>query len=633
MSYNTISGTTRLFYHTVPSELDLITTTPTREGIFEYLSQMGYDKFPEFILDILIKVECHTPVDVTDGQGDEKQDILTINPKGERCLTQCKHTANYKSHYNGDDLDVLATACMRKGCKQAIFVTNTDLTPQGKKFVNDSEYSRGYANPADCPTIDYWNGFKIWDRIKNNKDIINKWFSGLGQVHGLRSFKFDLTIQPLPFKKNSRKESDSFDAILKLLSEKPWIDETVVGLEYKANISKDYEVSIRKWFRLTGGLDINYLPPNQDFSFLNQPTYALTIEVHINSNVEKFSPSEVRSEIVKKIADDVLVNDSIGNWWHITSSQIKSIIYLHDISEPREIQLAQATTFVKTKSKRTTHELEYCSFSESLFDSFEKDEDSIWIHQKTGIQVIQLLHQQINPVDLYNYQLMQIRQLDSMKSFDFYAVEDVDSSMLLRIRGMLDRDWIALQFNENNLIWGVPPDFDYNQVKLINVKLERLGLNILTVKREDIPLILENIQRDIAPNMWMYISDLKNISYPIMLKERIFWLSQDLPIKSSIDINKAIEILKYKYTIENQNGFDHLWGKKGTKIDSSELREQLFNIFTFRGDLMLDIGIKDDSLSINVRFIGKSTESSQDLVTNFIPEFLKIYDYINMLIN
>lgn len=633
MSYNIISGTTQHFYHTNPSELDLITTTPTREGIFKYLSQIGYDKFPEFILDILVKVEGHAPVDVTDGQGDEKQDILTINSKGERCLTQCKHTVNYKSHYNGDDLDLLVVACMRKACKQAIFVTNADLTPQGKKYVNDEEYNRGYENPTDCPSIEYWNGFKIWDRIKNNKDIVNKWFSGLGQVHSLRSFKFDLTIQELPFKKNPSQESDSFAAILKLLSGKPWITETTSGFEYKADISKDYEVSIKKWFQFTGGLDINYLLPNQDISFLNQPAYALTIEVNINSKLDKYSPSEVRSEIVNKIANDVLTNSSLEKWWHITSSQIRSIIYLHDISEPREIQLTQAATFVKTKHKTTCKELSYCSFLETQFDISENNEDSIWTHKKTDIQIVQMFEQQINPVEQYNHQLIQYRQLDNIKSHNFYAVENIDSSLLMRIRRILNHEWVALQHNENNLIWGVPPDYNPKQLELINEKLELLNLKILDVKKEDVPLILENVQRDIAPSTWMFTSELKNISYPILLNKRTFWLSKELPLKSSIDIDKAMTLLKYKYSIENENGFDHLQGKCEMKLNSSELRELLFDFFTFRGKRMLDIAIYNEPISINVRFCEKSTESSQDLVINYIDEFQKIYDNIKKLIH
>ena len=633
MSYNIISGTTQHFYHTIPSELDLITTTPTREGIFKYLSQIGYDKFPEFILDILVKVEGHTPVDVTDGQGDEKQDILTINPKGEHCLTQCKHTVDYKSHYNGDDLDLLVVACMRKACKQAIFVTNADLTPQGKKYVNDREYNRGFENPDDCPTIDYWNGFKIWDRIKNNKDIVNKWFSGLGQVHGLRSFKFDLTIQELPFQKNSIQNSDSFDSILKLLSGKSWITETTSGLEYKAYISKDYEVNIKKWFQFTGGLDINYLLPNQDVSFLNQPTYAITVEVNINSNIEKYSPSEVRSEIVNKIANEVLLNNSIEKWWHITSSQIRSIIYLHDISEPREIQLTQAVTFVKTNFQTTSYELSYCSFLETQFDISENDEDSIWTHKMTGINVMQMFEQQINPIEQYNNQLLQYRQLDNIKSNNFYAVENIDSSLLMRIRRILHYEWVVLQHNEHNLIWGVPPDYNPKQVELINKKLELLNLKILNVEKEDVPFILENIQKDIVPSTWMFTSEMKNISYPILLNKRTFWLAKDLPLESSIDISKAMELLKYKYSFENEHGFDHLKGKTEMKLNSSELRELLFDVFSFRGKRMLDIAIYNEPISVNVRFSENSIESSNDLVTKYVEEFLKIYDDINQLVN
>lgn len=633
MSYNIISGTMQYFHHTIPSELDLITTTPTREGVFKYLSQIGYSKFPEFILDILVKVEGHKPVDVTDGQGDEKQDILTINPNGERCLTQCKHTVDYKSHYNGDDLDILVVACMRKNCKQAIFVTNTDLTPQGKKYVNDGEYNRGFSNPSDCPSVDYWNGFKIWERIKNNQDIINKWFSGLGQVHGLRSFKFDLTIQELPFKKNSSPQSDSFNALLKLLSGKPWITEKNLGLEYNAEISEDYKVNIKKWFQFTGGLDINYLIPNQDVSFLNQPAYALTIEVNINSNIEKYSPTEVRNEIVNKIANDVLANGSPDKWWHLTSSQIRSIIYLHDISEPREIQLTQAATFVKTTYKNTSNELSYCSLLETQFDLSENSEDSIWLHKTTGIQVVQMFEQQINPVEQYNNQLIQYRQLENAKSYNFYAVENVDSLLLMRVRRILNHEWVALQHNENNLIWGIPQDYDPNEVELINKKLELLNLRILSVKKENIPLILKNVQKDIGPSTWMFTSELKNISYPILLNKRVFWLSKDLRLNSKIDLDKAIELLKYKYSIENEYGFDNLHGKEEMKLDSSELRELLFDFFIFRGKRMLDISIYKDPISINVRFCENSTEPSQDLATKYIDDFLTIYNDINKLIN
>ncbi|PWN57926.1 restriction endonuclease [Chryseobacterium viscerum] len=633
MGNNIISGVSHQFYHVIPDELDLITTTPTREGIYKYLSQIGFDKFPEFILDILVKIEGHTAVDVTDGQGDEKQDILTINPKGERCLTQCKHTIHYNTHYNGNDLDLLVTACLRKACKQTIFVTNSDLTPQGKKYVNDREYTRGFPNPDDCPAIDYWNGYKIWEKIKNNTDIINKWFSGLGQVHGLRSFKFDLTIQKLPFVKDSEGDKDSFDEVLKLLNEKIWFIEVIEGLEYKAEISDNYNVKITKWFQFTGELDINYSLPNNDISFLNKPLYALTVEVNMNSNLEKYSPNEIRYEIVNKISNDVFQNNSDKNWWHLTSSQIRTIIYLHDISEPREIHLSHSTTYVKTYNNQIEKELTYCSLPKDEFSLQIKDEESIWIHNKTGVQIMQMFEQQMNPVDQYHHQLTQYGQLDQIRSHNFYAIDNIDSSLLMRVRRILKYEWVAFQYNESALIWSVPQEYNLDEVNKIHKKLGSLNLKVLQVDPKDIDFILKNIQKEITPSIWMYTSDLKTITYPTLLDKRVFCLSKELSLKSPIDIEKALELLKYKYTIEQQFGYDNMEGKTSREFNSSELRELLFDFFTFRGSRMLDIGIYNEPISIFARFKEDNLQSSKILTNIYINEFLEIYNNIDKILS
>ncbi len=633
MGNNIISGVSHQFYHVIPDELDLITTTPTREGIYKYLSQIGFDKFPEFILDVLVKIDGHTPVDVTDGQGDEKQDILTINPNGDRCLTQCKHTIYYNKHYNGDDLDLLVAACFRKACKQAIFVTNSDLTPQGKKYVNDGEYTRGFSNSNDFPSIDYWNGYKIWEKIKNNKDIINKWFSGLGQVHGLRNFKFDLTIQKLPFVKDLQGDKDSFDAVLKLLNEKTWFTEVIEGLEYKAEISNNYDVKITKWFQFSGKLDINYSLPNNDISFLNEPLYALTVEVNMNSNLEKYSPDEIRSEIVNKISNDVLQNNIDKDWWHLTSSQIRTIIYLHDISEPREIHLSHSTTYVKTDNNQIEKELIYCSLPKDEFSLQVKDEESIWIHTKTGVQIMQMFEQQMNPVDQYHHQLTQYGQLDQIRSHNFYAIDNIDSSLLMRVRRILKYEWVAFQYNESALIWSVPQEYNLDEVNNIHKKLSLLNLKVLQVDPKDIDFILKNIQKEITPSIWMYTSDLKTITYPTLLDKRVFCLSKELSSKSPIDIEKALELLKYKYTIEQQFGYDNMEGKTSREFNSSELRELLFDFFTFRGSRMLDIGIYNEPISVFVRFKEENLQSSKILANIYISEFLEIYNNIDKMLN
>lgn len=80
MQVDVLQATTSYYYHAVPSELERVTISPEERAIFEYLSRIGSDRFVEFITDVLVHVEKHTLVDKADGSGDEKQDILTLDP-------------------------------------------------------------------------------------------------------------------------------------------------------------------------------------------------------------------------------------------------------------------------------------------------------------------------------------------------------------------------------------------------------------------------------------------------------------------------------------------------------------------------------------------------------------------------
>jgi hypothetical protein len=85
-----IQAATSYHYHVLPSDLARATLSPERAAISQYLSRLGSNRFVDFV----VEVEGHTLVDRPDGPGDEKQDILTLDPKAGRHLTQCKHTAN-----------------------------------------------------------------------------------------------------------------------------------------------------------------------------------------------------------------------------------------------------------------------------------------------------------------------------------------------------------------------------------------------------------------------------------------------------------------------------------------------------------------------------------------------------------
>ena len=610
-----------------------MSTNPTKQAIFTFLGQIGFDRFPEFILDILTKVEHHTMVDITDGPGDEKQDILTISPEGKRCLTQCKHTSNPSDHYNGDDLDTLVAACMRKDCRMAFFATNSDFTPQGKKFVNDKEYLRGWPDKDDPIVIEYWNDIKIWDKIKANADILNKWFGGLGQTHGLRNFKFDVTVQQLPYEKG-KQPSNNFEEILSLLLEKSLIKEIIPGIEYEALMNNGIKIFIKKWFQFTGRLDIKYVMPGDKADFINQFLYALSIEVSIPATIPKYAPTQIRESVVRYLFEGILTEIDGNKWWHITSGQSRSFVFLHEIGEPRQITLDSAQTFVKVNHHEVVQELLYCKLQDTEFELIPNDEDDtvIWRHKTTGIDVIQIFEEKLNPAEVYEHQIIQLHNINEYAAYTFKAIRGIDKLMMMRVRRILNLEWLALQQNNDTLIWGYPPDTKKSELNKIEKQLTVLGLKVLGVTDEDRDYILSNVQKDMPPPSFIYQSETNKLTFPVSLNERVFWLQKNLMLSKELDEYGAIELLKYKYTFENLNGFENMGGKETMHTHTSELPNLLLDMFTFRGRRMLDIGINDNPITVMIRFREGSIESSNDSTLKCVEEFTGIYNEITNLL-
>ena len=317
---------------------------------------------------------------------------------------------------------------------------------------------------------------------------------------------------------------------------------------------------------------------------------------------------------------------------HFTASQIKSFIYLHDISEPREIDLTSAKTFIKTILQPVIEEYDYCMLSHGDFDLESHDDDFIGIHKETGIQVVQMFEQKINPVEQYNNQLMQYHNLKNIADYNFYAIENIDSSLIMRVRRLLYHEWIAIQENDDVLIWAVPPS-DKANIKNSHNRIQALGLTILQVKPKDAKDILEKCQKDLVPSSWMYTSDISRLSYPIMLNKRIFWLSKELTVNKKHDLEKLIDLLKLKYSYEHEFGYDSMQGKAEQQINSKEIKNILFDFFSIRGNRMLDISTVKNPISINIRFNERRIDSSNNLAIEYIKEFNDIYEKIENMLN
>lgn len=626
-----ISGMVQQYYYTEPSDLDLITTTPTREAIFQYLSQVSFDDFPDFILDVLIKVEGHKPVDITDGTGDEKQDILTITPDGKRCLTQCKHKENYEGKYSGDEPDRIVSACLRKNCRSAIFVTNGDLTPQAKGYINDQEYLRGWPTPEDPLNISYWNGLMIWEKIKSNNDILNKWFSGMGQSHGLRSFKFDITLLKMPFSLDSCKTD--FKPILQLLEESGIISASSKENEFISRLEDGISLKIKSWYQFASNLNLRMNTPVSDEYFWRNPMDALLIEVEIPDSIGKYSSSLIKKKILSHLFKDLLVLDATCEWWCLMASQSKSFIYLHDIGEPRQIKLDGSNTFI-IKDNQAEFEHTYCDLESPDFKIKPnvENEKAIWIHVPTGTELIQLFEQSLNPIETYNYQKVQISQLSTFKNYIFRAAQKVDNSQAMRIRRILDPEWVALTHNEDALIWCFPPDTSQEKISYIEKKLEVLGIRVLQVKDETKEQILREISKGIPPISLVTITELTDASTPIDLIRRGFMIYKELLLNKRVDEKQAFELLKFKFGFEKEQGFDHMNNKEQLRTHTSEIPNFLCDIFTVRCDKMIDIAILRNPIVINYRCFFNSTLPSIELAKNAIEEFNAIVKQIEEIL-
>lgn len=622
-----VGGMTQQSYHTIPDDKDLIITSPKKESIFKFLSQISYKEFPEFVKDILVKVEKYTISDITDGPGDEKQDILVTNTKGQRCLIQCKHSEKIGSHYSGDELDRIVAACLRKGCQHAIFVTNTDLTPQAKGYITDKRFQIGWPDKENPIIVEYWNDAIIWDKIQSCTDILNKWFGNLGQTNGLRNFKLEISLQNLPIKKRFNSDNH-FKNLLNTLLDEGKI-ERVDNRSYTAQLSKKIKLHIEEWFLLPHKLNLNYALWNTEGQVDYSAQHGLGIEVIIADKF-KYSPDQIVEDVVNYLFKDIKQSE-LHKWWHILASEPKGFIFLHDIGETRQIILSGSRTFVKINDA-IFNERNYVSLDSDHFTIKSEDDDSIYIHKLSGVRVMQMFEEIMNPVEVYQQQIFQLSQLEKFKNYTFKAIDGIESSMMMRIRQIIDPTWVALQHGEDAILWGMPQDVNEESVKYVESKLKALGLQVLTVKDELRDQILESVRSDVPPPTVQFVSDPDILSFPVNLASRAFWLYKDLPEEINISIEKALRLLEFKWYFEGTDVINYADGQGQIRTHTSELPNLLFDVLTFRGSRMFDIALHSKPYSVHVRFRENKIGLSNSLVLEYVEFFNKVYTFIEKII-
>jgi hypothetical protein len=626
-----IQALTEHYYHAVPSKLEMITLSPEREAIFDFLAYFGSDKFPEFIKDILIQVEKHRLIDITDGTGDEKQDILTLTSSGERHITQCKHTINYKENYSGDDLDHLFSACFRKNCSKGLFVTNSDLTTPGKRYVTDKEYARGWKGPKEhLPEMYYWNAEHIWNRISTNNGILNKWFSGMSQAHGLRRFSFNLMIQHLPTGESNIIKCKDIIPIVKTKE----VIQHLEGDSYKIKLDACISFSMCDYYVSDIDMGVPYIGPETEHPHANIPLNAIRIQCEVSDAVGQFDPAHCRDLIVNYIGN-LLPDLPKDEWWYLVSTTPQAFVFLHDISEPKVISISRAETYVRIENQPVSAENRWLfpQGEDYLRDSKDGDKQLLWFHKDSDTDVCILLEQRPHPIDAHNHYIRQLQLIEELVNYEFWLIKNASNEIMDVVRHIIvDPKWMIMAATNREIYIAFPPDLDKSEINVIEDKLRACYISVQHLNHKERRKIMKSIEKHPENSKWYFNCYEDNITTPVWFEKRILWLSKEISGYTPKDIDALIDIVKYKATYENRYGYDFMHGKKESSMSQGELRGFLYDLMSVRGQRMLDVVFNDAGISVNLRIREKTLQSTTSILPQYISDLESICgDIVNLI--
>jgi hypothetical protein len=379
---------------------------------------------------------------------------------------------------------------------------------------------------------------------------------------------------------------------------------------------------------------LDYSDPDERNLLYNKAIRTFAIEVTVSDILEKFDPVTVRNEIINYLFNKTLNISKDDTWWHVVASQSSAFIYLHEIGEPREIILNYGYSYVKTGVSELTGERDYCSLDENLFTLKDKndDDEAIFIHNDSGVEVVQWFDQRLDPVEMYNHQVIQLNNVEKFKSFKFFAAIGIDQKLIMRIRRFIPNEWTAFQYENDTLMWGIPSEADRNEVELVHRKIIHVTKDIQIVKDEDRDMLLLKIKQDMPPHTSVYISGMNGLNFPVDLPSRIFWIFKELQINRKISFAIGLALIKYKYGFEHDNDFDNMFGETEMVTHTNELRELLHDLLSIRGSKMMDIAIYHDPITISIRYRENKIDSSNSLALSYIQDFNIYFEAIKRLI-
>jgi Restriction endonuclease. len=138
------------------------------DGWENLLQNLDQNKLLDLLTDILTS-EGHRDIKITDGTGDGKRDVHSIDSHGNKFLSQSKFHGGIHKTVSSTEISELPIGMVKKGYTFGIFVTNAKISPQAKSEFLD-----------DYPGLNlrYFDGLELVKTIHENIILKAVWING-----------------------------------------------------------------------------------------------------------------------------------------------------------------------------------------------------------------------------------------------------------------------------------------------------------------------------------------------------------------------------------------------------------------------------------------------------------------------
>lgn len=445
----------------------------------------------------------------------------------------------------------------------------------------------------------------------------------MAQVHGLRKFQFSVVCQRCP---NGTSENWPQFTVNKMLST-PGDEEGKISLSVPGN--SEFVFGIQSWFKNDLSLGVPYTLLSEP-EINNVPLYSLEVNVSVANSVNQYNPEKYKRLIVQHISESLpALNEN--EWWHVVATPCEGAVFFQETNTPGSIVITEAQRFIKVSNNSLLPENKWLELDGVLYTR-ENENDFSWKSQdKYELSWSLYVTSRLLPIAAFEQYILTKRQIERMKEYKFFCAVNATSEAFDTVRHLsFPFQWPVLQSSKGDLFWACPPGDEEKQILNIQRVLERANIQVKAINSQGREKILDRIE--MPTNASFFASGLGDLVFPVPINERIVQVSmtKNLPFESSLEV--LVELLLFKLNFEVENGFDPIKGKLQKRLASEELRGQLFDLLSFRGQKMLDLSFVNGELNIFLRSRLMTLEVLNDSALKLQGEIQKIVDDIEVLL-